>query len=158
VADSIKLLGDRFLHEVTVTFEPASGLPETVSVRNFIQQILLNLIFNAAEAMSGQKSVVLSTREFTVLPQGMPLAPREAHRYVAVSVRDTGGGISPEILPRIFEPFFTTKALSTKRGTGLGLSMSYELAKKLDGGLAVESTVGKGSKFTLFLPVKEGVE
>jgi signal transduction histidine kinase len=58
-------------------------------------------------------------------------------------------------MPRIFEPFFTTKALSARRGTGLGLSMAYELAREMDSGLAVESTVGQGSVFTLILPVRE---
>jgi hypothetical protein len=60
-----------------------------------------------------------------------------------------------ENLPRIFEPFFTTKALSTRRGTGLGLSMVYELAKKLGAGLAVRSVVGQGSTFTLIVPVRD---
>jgi two-component system NtrC family sensor kinase len=56
---------------------------------------------------------------------------------------------------RIFEPFFTTKALSARRGTGLGLSMVYELAKRMEAGLAVESLVDEGSVFTLILPVKD---
>jgi signal transduction histidine kinase len=83
------------------------------------------------------------------------LTPATAPAYVLISVRDTGSGIAPEIKARIFEPFFTTKALSTKRGTGLGLSMVYELAKKMEAGLAVESVVGQGSTFTLILPVRE---
>jgi signal transduction histidine kinase len=58
-------------------------------------------------------------------------------------------------MPRIFEPFFTTKAMSVRRGTGLGLSMVYELARKMEAGLAVESVVDEGSNFTLILPVKE---
>ena len=57
-------------------------------------------------------------------------------------------------MPRIFEPFFTTKAMSERRGTGLGLSMVYELAKKLGAGIAVESVVDQGSTFTLILPVQ----
>jgi two-component system NtrC family sensor kinase len=71
-----------------------------------------------------------------------------------VSVQDFGCGILPEHLPRIFEPFFTTKALSTRRGTGLGLSMAYELAKKMGAGLVVESIVDLGSTFILILPVR----
>jgi signal transduction histidine kinase len=89
------------------------------------------------------------------LPTTLVLAPASAARYVAVSVRDVGCGISPESLPRIFEPFFTTKALSTRRGTGLGLSMVYELARKMDAGLAVETVLDHGSTFTLILPVRE---
>jgi len=153
VDDTIRLLGDRFLHEVNVRFEPASDLPGIVSVKNLIQQILLNLIFNAAEAMTGNKQVTLCTRELSGIPEGAVLTPGAASRFVCVSVHDAGCGIAPEVLPRIFEPFFTTKALSTRRGTGLGLSMAYELAKKLGGGLAVESVVGQGSTFTLILPV-----
>ena len=81
--------------------------------------------------------------------------PAGAAEYVSVSIRDTGCGIPPENLPRIFEPFFTTKSLSARRGTGLGLSMVYELAKKLEAGLAVESVVDQGSVFTLILPVRQ---
>ena len=72
----------------------------------------------------------------------------------ASCVRDVGCGISPENLPRIFEPFFTTKAFSARRGTGLGLSMVYELAKRMEAGIAVESVVDQGSTFTLILPVR----
>ena len=121
--------------------------------RDLVQQVLLNLIFNAAESMTEQKRIVIATREISSLPSGMILAPARAERHLAVAVKDSGCGISPEILPRIFEPFFTTKALSTRRGTGLGLSMVYELAKKLGAGLLVESAVGQGSVFTLVLPV-----
>jgi signal transduction histidine kinase len=89
------------------------------------------------------------------LPAGLALAPATAAAYVSISVQDFGSGIAPEIMPRIFEPFFTTKALSARRGTGLGLSMVYELAKKLAAGLAVQSGVDQGSTFTLILPVRE---
>jgi len=154
-ADTIKLLGDRFLREVQVKYEPAPALPEAHASKNFIQQILLNIIFNAAEAMTTRRQVVLSTQKLDRLPADLVLAPAPARTYVSVSVRDSGCGIAPENLPRIFEPFFTTKALSTRRGTGLGLSMVYELAKKMGAGLAVESAVGRGSTFTLILPVHD---
>ena len=126
-----------------------------LAAKDFIQQILLNLIFNAAESMESGKEIQLSTYLLAELPADVVLPPVPTSRYVAVSVQDTGCGIAPEILPRIFEPFFTTKALSTRRGTGLGLSMAYELAKKLGAGLAVVSAVGVGSTFTLILPVRE---
>jgi signal transduction histidine kinase len=153
--DTLLLLGDRFLREVEIRFEPARDLPVIHASRNFIQQILLNFIFNAAEAMLARKQVVLATGKLEQLPAGVTLAPAPAPGYVAVSVRDSGCGIPPENLPRIFEPFYTTKALSTRRGTGLGLSMVYELAKKMEAGLAVESAVNQGSTFTLILPVRE---
>jgi signal transduction histidine kinase len=116
-----------------------------------VQQILLNFIFNAAESMSGRKRIILSAARLERLPEPLVLAPAPAPAYVALSVQDFGCGIPPEHLPRIFEPFFTTKAFSTRRGTGLGLSMVYELATRLKAGLAVESQVGVGSTFTLLL-------
>jgi hypothetical protein len=91
--------------------------------QSLVQQILLNFIFNAAEAMEGRKKIVIATSPATPLPSGLALQPGPAESYVAVSVRDFGCGIAPENLPRVFEPFFTTKALSTRRGTSLGLSI-----------------------------------
>lgn len=155
VGDTVRLLGDRFLHEVEINFEPAPGLAEFPIVRNLVQQILLNFIFNAAEATTPPKQVWLSIRKLNHLPETLVLKPGAAPAYAAVSVRDNGCGIAPENLPRIFEPFFTTKALSTRRGTGLGLSMVYELAKKMEAGLAVRSVAGRGSTFTLILPVRQ---
>ncbi|HEX4350243.1 MAG TPA: ATP-binding protein [Verrucomicrobiae bacterium] len=155
VADTIKLLGDRFLREVEVKFERAENLPAISTTRGFIQQILLNFIFNAAEAMSARKKITLATRTVDKLPPEIFLAPPAAASLVLISVQDQGSGMAPEIKARIFEPFFTTKALSTKRGTGLGLSMVYELAKKMGAGLAVRSVIGEGSTFTLILPVQE---
>lgn len=152
--DTVKLLGDRFLREVEVHVENSGELPELTVPRDFIQQILLNFIFNAAEARGTSKQVLLAAAVLGEPPAGCVLAPARADSYIAVSVQDFGCGIPPEIMPRIFEPFFTTKAMSTRRGTGLGLSMAYELARKMDAGIAVRSAVGHGSTFTLVLPVR----
>ena len=131
VADTLKLLGDRFLRETDITFERAENLPQLAVSREFIRQILINFIFNAAEAATGRKPITLTTRPADHLPPDLFLSPvPAASAFVLISVRDHGAGIAPEIKARIFEPFFTTKALSTRRGTGLGLSMVYELAKK----------------------------
>jgi signal transduction histidine kinase len=154
VEDTIRLLGDRFLREVQVRFEPGTGLPEGRALKDFVQQILLNFIFNAAESMENEKSIVLSTRQAEQLPSDLVLKPDAEGPYVLISVRDHGCGIAQENLIRIFEPFFTTKALSTRRGTGLGLSMVYELARKMGSGLAVETVVGIGSTFTLIVPAQ----
>ena len=155
VDDTIKMLGDRFLREVEVRFVYApvpSGIPAS---KDFIQQILLNFIFNAAESMAKRKQVMIAMQRIAKLPAGVVLMPASAAAYVSISVSDSGCGIPPENMPRIFEPFFTTKSLSARRGTGLGLSMVYELAKQMDAGLAVESVVGQGSTFTLILPVRD---
>jgi signal transduction histidine kinase/ligand-binding sensor domain-containing protein len=158
VKDTIKLLGDRFLREVQVTFEPGVEVPEVMCSKDFIQQILLNFIFNAAESMAKRNQVILATKALEKLPADLILAPSKAPGYASISVKDFGSGIPPENMSRIFEPFFTTKAMSARRGTGLGLSMVYELAKKLEAGIAVESIVNNGSVFTLILPVHKMAE
>ena len=154
VEDTLKLLGDRFLREVHVAFQPTRPLPQVLASKDLIQQILLNLIFNAAESMERNREIVVVTCLLDKLPSELVMLPVPASAYVVVSVQDFGCGISPQNLPRIFEPFFTTKAFSTRRGTGLGLSMVYELAKRLGAGLAVDSVVDRGSTFTLYLPVR----
>ncbi|MEY4918672.1 MAG: hypothetical protein RL616_2585, partial [Verrucomicrobiota bacterium] len=129
VADTRKLLGDRFLHETEVQFTPGENLPELSVPRDFVQQILLNFIFNADEAMTGRKRIELATVLTDKLPGEIYLPPAAAPKFILATVRDHGTGIAPEVRARIFEPFFTTKNLSARRGTGLGLSMVYELAK-----------------------------
>jgi len=155
VNDTVQLLGDRFLREAEVQRVLDPSVPPVPASKDFIQQILLNLIFNASEAMTDQRRVILTVGRLDKLPAVLALAPAVAANYAFISVRDFGTGISPEILARIFEPFFTTKSMSARRGTGLGLSMAYELAKRMECGLAVESEIGRGSVFTLIIPVRE---
>jgi signal transduction histidine kinase len=157
VNDTIQLLGDRFQRDTAVMFKPERGLRPVPVVKEFVQQVLLNFIFNAAEAETAarRKQIVVELRSTQQLPSTLVLAPAAAKEYVLVSVQDFGCGIDPENLPRIFEPFFTTKAFSARRGTGLGLSMVYELARKLAAGLSVESIVDVGSTFTLILPIRD---
>jgi signal transduction histidine kinase len=120
---------------------------------------LLNLILNAVEAMRNEGVVELRASVTKILPSKPVLEPERSEKYglypsyILISVVDQGGGIPAETLPRIFEPFFTTKAFSTRRGTGLGLSMVYELAKAQGYGLAVETKLGSGSAFTIIIPV-----
>ena len=152
VDNTLRLLGDRFLRETDVRFDRAGGSPLVKVSQGLVQQILLNFIFNAAESMTGRKVIGISTSASARLPGGIALSPGRAALFVCIAVRDCGCGIAPEALPRVFEPFFTTKALSSRRGTGLGLSVAYELAQKIGAGLAVESNVGAGSVFTLILP------
>lgn len=158
VAETKKLLGDQFQHEMTLRFEPAAALPRVRGVGELIQQMLLNLILNAADAMSGHGVITLRTGLLERAPSDPVLPPLGGPPLVYLSVRDQGSGMSPEILPRIFEPFFTTKAFSTRRGTGLGLSMVYEIAKELGYGLMVESSPGAGSTFTILVPALRETE
>jgi signal transduction histidine kinase len=88
-------------------------------------------------------------------PASLVRSPATAPSYAFIAVEDHGCGIDPEVLPRIFEPFYTRKALSNRHGTGLGLYMVYEFSKSLGAGLQVESAPGRGSVFTLIIPLAE---
>ena len=115
-----------------------------------LQQVLLNLILNACDAMP--QGGVLT---FSTVPAELPgMEPgRAGVPALALSVRDSGAGIPPEALRKVFEPFFTTKG---ERGTGLGLVISRNIIQEHSGILAVESEPGKGTTFTLTLPIFSG--
>jgi len=113
-----------------------ASLPPVQAQGERLQQVFINLILNALDAM----------------PEGGKLRIEllRAGREAAVSVADTGAGIKPEHLPRVFDPFFTTKGVG--KGTGLGLSISYAIIKEHEGRIQVRSDSGKGSTFTVFVP------
>jgi signal transduction histidine kinase len=114
-----------------------------------IQQVLTNLSINAAQAMpSGGPVEFRLERRTCVDPERSSAAPSD---YFAIEVRDEGVGITPENLSQVFEPFFTTKEVGT--GTGLGLSIAYGIVQEHGGWIDVTSEVGKGSCFTVYLPV-----
>jgi two-component system NtrC family sensor kinase len=110
---------------------------------------LINMAVNARDAMGGEGRLTLAVGVVAELP-GPVAHPDSLHGYVAVSVDDTGVGIPHDRFERIFEPFYTTKEVG--QGTGLGLSQVFGFAKQSGGEVAVESEVGKGSTFTLYLP------
>jgi PAS domain S-box-containing protein len=123
---------------VQVTLRRDEALPEIMADANAIGQVLLNLLTNARRAMpDGGGEITIET------------AYDAQARSVRLMVRDTGTGIAPDVLPKIFDPFFTTKA----DGTGLGLSVSHGIIHDHQGSVDVESEVGKGTTFTVTLPV-----
>jgi signal transduction histidine kinase/ActR/RegA family two-component response regulator len=133
------------LDNIKVRFDPEPDLPKTVGDCYQIQQVLLNIINNAHQAMmetQGERSLILRTRT----QKGV----------LRIQITDTGPGISPGRLSRVFEPFFTTKAPG--KGTGLGLSLSQGIVKQHGGRITVQSVVGKGATFTVELPVREASE
>ena len=119
-----------------------------------LEQVVINLAVNARDAMDGAGAVDISTQMETVGETiGTRLEPMPAGDYVRIDVADNGSGIEPEHLGRIFEPFFTTKAVG--EGTGLGLSTVYGIVKQTGGFIFVDSKVGRGSTFSLYLPPHE---
>lgn len=126
-------------HNIRITRNLAPDLPKVFMDPSQIQQVFMNMIINAAEAMNGNGELKLATRH---LP---------ADGVVEIQFSDTGHGIAEEDLDRIFDPFFTTKEVG--HGTGLGLAISYGIIKEHKGTITVESQVGKGTTFTIRLPV-----
>jgi two-component system, cell cycle sensor histidine kinase and response regulator CckA len=113
-----------------------------------IEQVILNLVLNARDAMPNGGRLLAETRDVQLAAEADPqLAPGD---YVALIVEDTGVGIPAETLPQIFEPFFTTKEVGA--GTGLGLSTVEGIVRQSEGSVSVESVVGKGTRFTVLLP------
>ncbi|MBL9137695.1 MAG: hypothetical protein JNK85_17620 [Verrucomicrobiales bacterium] len=151
VTRAIRLLEERLQCRIRFQNAPVP-LPTVFAPPEMLQQIVLNLIQNADEAMDHAGTVTVElTHRLGPADEAM-LKPRPSADYVVLAVRDTGIGIPQENLTRIFEPFFTTKAFSSRRGTGLGLSMVYEFAKELGAGIEVESALGTGSCFRILLP------
>jgi len=114
-----------------------------------IQQALTNLVINGIDAMSAGGDLTIRVADGTARPPDAPAdaAPRE---IATLEVEDHGDGIAPDILDRLFEPFFTTKGVG--EGTGLGLPVSHGIVRDHGGWIAVSSTLGKGSRFTICLP------
>ncbi|OQW36520.1 MAG: PAS domain-containing sensor histidine kinase [Nitrospira sp. SG-bin1] len=116
---------------------PAAGLPNVMVDRHMIEQVLMNLILNAVQAMKSGGVLTIRTSA--------------AEGVCRVEVKDTGSGIPASVLPRVFDPFFTTKGEG--EGTGLGLSVNLGIVERHGGKILVDSEVGKGTTFTLCLPV-----
>jgi signal transduction histidine kinase len=124
---------------ITIQLDVAPDVPNIESDRGRLQEIFLNLINNSLAAMNDGGRLTISIR-------------RADDRCICASVADTGCGIPEADLKRIFEPFFSTKAC--KGGTGLGLSITYGLIQELGGEVRVQSEVGKGTEFTIRLPIQ----
>ena len=118
-----------------------------------IEQLLLNLVINGRDAIRGNGQIEITTENVT-LPAEEIKADVSTNDFVSLSVRDTGSGIPPELLPRMFEPFFTTKRPG--KGTGLGLATCSAIVQQNGGWIVCQSQPGKGTRFTVFLPRDSG--
>jgi two-component system, cell cycle sensor histidine kinase and response regulator CckA len=152
---------------IELIFLPDRDLGMVRADPNQIEQVLMNLAVNAQDAMpaGGQLTIETAAVDVRAGPAAAgstgaenagPPGGLEPGLYVLISVRDTGQGMDPETQARIFEPFFTTK--KTGEGTGLGLSMAYGVVRQSGGQIQVESQVGKGSTFRIYLPRAAGRE
>ncbi|MGE4559265.1 MAG: PAS domain S-box protein [Desulfobulbus sp.] len=146
-----KGLGRLIREDILFEVHTAPGLWPVYMDSTQVDQILMNLIVNARDAMAGHGQVTIETANISLdasfTDQYADFAPGD---YVQLSVRDTGIGMSRETLPHIFEPFYTTK--ETGKGTGLGLSTVYGIVTQNKGQVLVESKPGAGTTFKVFLP------
>lgn len=119
-------------------------------------QVMINLVLNARDAMNGKGILTISTRaERLNQPYRFGTDTIKPGDFVVISISDTGCGIAPENLNRIFEPFFTTKRSNIDSGSGLGLAMVYGIVRQTEGFIKVQSEVGKGTTFEIYLPSYE---
>ncbi len=133
-------------HElIVVETDLANGLPKVFADRQQLKQVLLNLLFNAVEAMlPGSGVLTVRTRK---------ISSDWAQDWVQVEIQDTGKGIEPEDVEHIFDPFFTTKHLSQEHeGTGLGLAIAHQIIQEHQGRIEVQSVKGRGTAFFVNLP------
>jgi signal transduction histidine kinase len=125
--------------DIHVGLHADEDLPEILSDRGQLQQVFLNIINNAFAAVDDGGCINVELQQVD-------------SNHVSVMIADNGKGISPQNMKRIFEPFFSTK--TEQGGTGLGLSITYGLVEKLGGTIHVQSELGKGTTFTITLPIK----
>lgn len=145
ITEDVLLLLDREMNKYRIRVEKSfHPVPEIMANANQIQQVLVNLLINARQAMADGGRLLLK------------IAPDATGETVEVTVRDFGCGIPADKLPRIFDSFFTTKSgpdESGKGGTGLGLSLCRSIIEKHHGKIRVESSPGKGTAFILRFPI-----
>jgi two-component system NtrC family sensor kinase len=140
--ETLKLFESQYTFQnVEVHRDFNCALPAIQADHAQLQQVFMNIIINATDAMAGKGRLTIETGE----------GKEEEHIEIVIS--DTGCGIPPENIERIFDPFFTTKGVG--HGTGLGLSVSYGIIRRHNGEIIVSSTVGMGSSFTIILPKME---
>ncbi len=153
VSDMMKMLGRVIGADITTEVKLSGQSVSVMAERSRIEQIVMNLTVNASDAMPYGGNLLVQTGRtvvdevFAVLHPGS--IPGE---YAMISVRDTGIGIPREVLEHIYEPFFSTKGVG--KGTGLGLSTVYGIVDSLNGFMLVESQSGKGTEFSVFLPLQ----
>lgn len=145
VANMLKMLGRLIGEHVDLQFEGRTDLPSVEADAGMLEQVLMNLVVNARDAMPKGGRLTISTSLVDLTEANSQMNPdRREGRFVCLAVSDTGCGMDAETLKRIFEPFFTTK--EDGKGTGLGLATVHGIAAQHKGWVEVESEPGKGER------------
>ncbi len=152
VNDTVKLLERVIDKRIVVRLQLAENLPTVSGDMNKFEQVLMNFVVNARDAMPYGGIITVTSTAIDARPGVAGVPPYiPAGRYVVLSVADTGVGIPEEIQRKIFEPFYTTKERG--KGTGLGLAMVYGVVTEHKGFVTVQSKISQGTTFTVYLPV-----
>ncbi len=151
VRDTVKLLERVIDKRIVVRLRLSESLPQIAGDMNQIEQVLMNFMVNARDAMPYGGVITIASSAIDAVPGAAGVPPYiPAGRYIVLSVTDTGIGIPEEIQRKIFEPFFTTKERG--KGTGLGLAMVYGVITEHKGFITVQSKINQGTTFTIYLP------
>lgn len=155
LSDLAHLLNRLVGEKVRMQLSHAQGLGPIRADKRQLEQVLMNLVVNARDAMPGGGVIRIDTESLTLTePMTRDRATVPAGDYALIRVSDSGVGIPPDRLQKIFEPFYTTKKLG--EGTGLGLSTAYGIVKQSGGFIFVDSTPGEGAVFLLYFPIHAG--
>jgi len=139
-----------YLNDIEIDLKLDPDLPQVWLDEDLMRQVIMNMLVNAQQAIEGQGKITIQSR---VLPEARSLEPdMKPVPVVEISVTDTGCGIPEKDLQRIFDPFFTSKGVG--KGTGLGLSVSHGIVRAHGGAIEVESEMGQGSTFRIYLPLE----
>lgn len=158
----LKSITEDILRMITISFSPGVAIKKDLQDVGYLwidptqyHQVVMNLCVNASQAMAGQGVIEISLRKTRAEEAQLYGAKTVGlNDWIVLSVKDTGPGISKEILDRIFEPFYTTKPVG--EGTGLGLSTVHGIVSRYSGIVGVDTRMGEGTQFMIFLPVIEG--
>lgn len=136
---TLRMIWNELKYHCTV-YEDLQPLPPIRCFPGQLNQVFMNLLMNASQAVTDQGEITIETRTL--------------ENEIVIRVSDDGEGIPPENIPKLFNPFFTTKPVG--KGTGLGLSVSYGIIQKHNGRIEVESEIDKGTTFSIYLPISDG--
>jgi two-component system, NtrC family, sensor kinase len=149
LAETVELVERTISRDIPLVMRLQSDLWDVKVDAEQLEVALLNLIVNARDAIVDRGEIAITASNVTLPSPGHSVGGL-CGDYVALGIADTGAGIPPEILPRVFEPFFTTKSVG--KGSGLGLAQVYGFAQEAKGSARIDSTPGRGTTVTLYLP------
>lgn len=138
ITSALKMLENKTKYHCKMVFNKGE-LPPIRGNSNKITQVILNIVVNAAQAIKNKGMITITSQD--------------TDGFISVSIEDTGTGIEPKHLEKIFDPFFTAKPIG--EGTGLGLSVSFNIIEDMGGTISVESELYKGSTFTILIPTEQ---